>query len=258
MNILLPVIIAISIGFISGFGLAIASKFMTVPVDERQEKIRNCLPGANCGACGYSGCDGYSSALSNGEAAADKCTPGGENTAMALSEILGVKVNSQPMTAFIACQCDHSKVTPKYSYLGMMTCSAANSINDGPLSCQFGCIGFGDCINACQFDAIKIIDNKPVICEELCLGCGLCAKICPKQIINIIPKGKSAHILCSNKSQGAEAAKVCSASCVSCMLCVKNCPSGAISIKDNFPVIDYSLCIECGKCKEVCKRSVII
>ena len=114
MEIIIPVLIVAAIGLIAGLGLALASKFMAVPVDEHQEKIRECLPGANCGACGYSGCDGYAAAVAAGEAEPDKCAPGGSGTAYALSKLLDVEINNTPKIAFIACGVNPESAKLKY------------------------------------------------------------------------------------------------------------------------------------------------
>ena len=142
MDILLPVLIVAAIGLIAGAELSIASKLMAVPTDERCEKVREALPGANCGACGYSGCDGYAAAVASGEAEPNKCTPGGETTAKALAEILGVEVVTEKKVAFIACggNCDITK--RKYDYTGLKSCAAASLIYGGPLECKYGCRAF--------------------------------------------------------------------------------------------------------------------
>ena len=146
MDILIPVLIVGAIGLIAGVGLALASKFMAVPVDETQEKLREVLPGANCGACGFSGCDGYAEALALGKAEPNKCAPGGADAAAALAEILGVEVEeSEPLTAFIACKGTSENTVLGYDYSGLRSCTAANLLHGGPLSCAYGCIGFGDC-----------------------------------------------------------------------------------------------------------------
>ena len=258
MQIFLPVIIVTVIGLIAGLGLALASKFMAVPTDEKQEKIRECLPGANCGACGYSGCDGYAAAVASGEATPDKCAAGGNSTANALSELLGVEVNTEPKVAFIACNGNAENTATKYAYSGLMSCAAANLVQSGPMECKYGCIGFGDCYNSCPFGAITMQNGRPVICKDICVGCGKCASVCPKSLISIVPKSSTVHVSCANKAKGVQVAKACKVSCISCQMCAKNCPSGAIEIKDNVAVINYDLCTSCGKCKEVCKRNVIV
>lgn len=257
-SIFFPVIVVAIIGLIAGLGLALASKFMSVKTDEKQEKIRECLPGANCGACGYSGCDGYAEAVAKGEAEPNKCAPGGATTASALAELLGVEIDTNPMVAFVGCGGDCEKTKTKYGYDGMMSCSAANLLYKGPLSCEYGCIGFGDCSKACPFGAITINNGKPIVCEDICVGCAKCVSACPKGVISLVPKNAKTFVNCNNKSKGAPVVKNCSVSCIACGMCEKACPNGAISVTDNLATIDYSLCTSCGKCKDACKRQVII
>lgn len=257
MEILLPVIIVGIIGLVAGLGLSLASKFMAVPVDERQEKIREVLPGANCGACGFSGCDGYAAAVAAGEAEPNKCAPGGAAAAAGIAAVLGVEVEAEPKIAFIACNGTCESTGVKYSYSGLQSCSAAAMLHSGPLKCSYGCVGFGDCAAACPFGAITLKNGRPVICAELCVGCGKCAAACPKRLIELIPKNAKIHIHCSSCDKGTAAVKACKVSCVACKMCEKACESGALKIKDNRPVIDRSLCVDCGKCAESCKRGVI-
>lgn len=258
MEIIIPAVIVGIIGFIAGVGLSLASKFMAVPVDEKQEKVRAALPGANCGACGYSGCDGYAAAVAAGEAEPDKCAPGGASAAAALAEILGVEVQTEPKVAFIACNGSLEKSKTKFNYDGIQSCTAAALVNAGPLQCEYGCIGFGDCASACPFGAITIENGRPVVCGDICVGCGKCTKVCPKSLISVIPKSAKVRVACSNKSKGAPVVKMCGVSCIACKMCEKACESGAIKVVDNVAVIDQGLCTACGKCKEVCKRGVIV
>ena len=258
MEILLPVIIVGIIGLIAGIGLSVASKIMAVPVDETQEKLLEALPGANCGACGYSGCEGYAAAIAAGEAEPDKCAPGGESSAKAIAEILGVEISTEPKVAFIACNGNKDITKEKFAYTGMKSCAAAALIHSGPLECAYGCIGFGDCAAVCPFGAISVENGKAVICEDICMGCSKCVSACPKSLISIIPKDHKTVVACSNKQKGAPVVKMCGASCIACSMCVKQCEVGAITIQDNLAVIDHSLCNGCGKCKEVCKRGVLI
>lgn len=255
MSIFIPVLIVAITGLVLGLGLALASKFMAVPTDEREAKIRECLPGANCGACGYTGCDGYAAAIASGEAEPDKCAPGGETTAKALGEVLGVEISATPKVAFVACQRNSKE---KYEYTGKKSCLSASLVHGGPLECQFGCIGLGDCVSACRFGAISVQDGKVVICEDLCEGCGACAAVCPKSIIKVIPKAQKTRVLCSNCHKGPNVVKVCTSSCIACGMCVKTCENEAIVVENNVAVIDPDKCTNCGKCKDVCKRKAII
>ena len=253
--ILIPVLILAVMALVLGLGLALASKFMAVPTDEKEEKIRECLPGANCGACGYTGCDGYAAAIASGEAEPDKCSPGGESTAKALGDALGIQISTTPKVAFVACQRNSKE---KYEYTGKPSCLSASLVHGGPLDCQFGCIGLGDCVSACSFGAISIQDGKVVICEDLCGGCGSCAAVCPKSIIKIIPKAQKTRVLCSNLHKGPSVVKVCTTSCIACGMCEKACESEAITIENNVAVINAEKCTNCGKCKDACKRKAII
>ena len=255
MSILIPVLVVAAIGLVLGLGLAFASKFMAVPTDEREEKIRECLPGANCGACGYTGCDGYAAAIASGEAEPDKCAPGGANTANALGEVLGIEISTTPKVAFVACQ---RNAKEKYEYTGKPSCLSASLIHGGPLDCQFGCIGLGDCVAACSFGAISVQDGKVIVCEDLCGGCGSCAAVCPKSIIKIIPKAQKTRVACSNYHKGAHVVKVCTTSCIACGMCVKACENEAIALENNVAVINPDKCTNCGKCKDACKRKAII
>ena len=258
MEIIIPVLVVLGIGIILGLGLSLADKFMSVPVDEKQIKIRECLPGANCGACGFSGCDGYASALANGEASPDKCAPGGETTAKALGEVLGVAVEPVKKIAFIGCGGKPDTVQKNFEYTGFKSCAAACLAGGGPISCEFGCLGYGDCMRACEFGAISIKDGRPVICEDLCVACGKCVKTCPKSLISLLPAGTKVRVNCSNKKKGPAVVKACPVSCIACGMCEKNCEAGAIKVIDNVAVIDYNLCTGCGKCATVCKRKAII
>lgn len=258
MDLIIPIIIVAVIGLIAGVGLSLASEFMAVPVDEKQEKIRAALPGANCGACGYSGCDGYAAAVASGEAEPNKCAPGGANAAAALAEILGVEVTNDPKVAFIACKGNGEISKLKYGYDGMQNCTAASLLHAGQLECEFGCLGFGDCAAVCPFGAITVVNGRPSVCKDKCVGCGKCADACPKKLISLIPKNAVTAVACSNKHKGAPVVKCCAVSCIACHMCEKVCESGAVKVIDNKAVIDQSLCTGCGKCKDACKRGAII
>ncbi len=258
MEILIPVLIVAIIGLVAGVGLSFASKYMAVPVDERVEKLTEVLPGANCGACGYSGCEGYAAAIASGEAEPNKCAPGGAAAAAAIAEIMGVEVSTEKRIAYIACKGNSEITKIKYEYSGKQSCAAASLLHAGPLECQFGCIGYGDCAAACPFGAISVKDGKPIVCEELCVGCGVCMKACPKGLISVVPVGRTVSVGCSNKDKGAKVVKCCAVSCIACKLCEKACESGAIKVVDNLVTVHYSLCNGCGKCKEACKRGVLI
>lgn len=257
-SFLLPVAIVVAIGILAGLLLSFASKFMSVPTDEKAQKILECLPGANCGGCGYSGCEGYAAAVAEGKASPDKCAAGGEKTAAALSELLGVKIDKEKKVAFITCGGNPDITETRYNYEGMKSCAAANRLHGGPNECEFGCLGFGDCMRACPFGAISVKNGRPFICEELCKACGKCVSVCPKHIIKLVPKGSSPRVNCANCKKGPAVVKACKVSCIACGMCEKACPSGAVKVINNLAVIDPALCTGCGECKKACRRGVII
>jgi len=260
MELILPVIIVGIIGLISGIGLSIASELMSVPTDEKVEKLREALPGANCGACGYTGCDAYAEALSKDECKPNLCVPGGSNTNKALGKILGVEVKSSgpKMSAVVLClgTCEHT--TDKMDYRGISTCFAANMMYSGVSACNFGCLGFGDCQKVCKFDAISLKDNKANINPILCTACGACIKACPKGIISLLPSDWNELVMCSNHDKGIDSRKVCDVGCIACHKCEKVCEFDAIKVDNNLAIIDQEKCTGCGKCVENCPVHCII
>lgn len=257
MDILIAVAIVTAVGAIAGIGLAVASVLMAVPKNEKAEEICEALPGANCGACGFSGCSAYAEAIANGEAVPGLCTPGGSETAARLSEILGVEIDTQVKFAFVGCKgCTKPQ---KFDYNGVAGCQAANMLYSGPNACDFSCLGYGDCAAKCDYNAITFTDGTANIDIELCKGCGKCVTACPKGLISIIsPKKKrTAAVACSNMGKGKAVASVCDNGCIGCTKCVKECKFEAISMVNNLPVIDGEKCLGCGKCATACPKNVI-
>lgn len=258
-DILLPVGIVAGIGLLAGLILAVASVLMAVPKDRKTEELRAMLPGANCGACGFSGCDGYAAALSKGEARPGLCTVGGADTAKKLSEYLGVDAGSpEERRAVVRCLGSDDNTGDKVRYEGIRSCAAAVRLAGGPASCSYGCIGFGDCAKACQFGAISVRNGVAMVVPERCTGCSLCAAACPKQLIAMVPVKKQASVLCSSCDKGNVLGKVCSAGCIGCMKCEKTCHYGAIRVQDFLASVDPQKCTGCGECAAVCPRHVIV
>ncbi len=258
-GIMMAVIVVAAIGLICGIMLSVASKFMEVPVDERFELVRECLPGANCGACGYAGCDSYANALiEDPSIGANKCIPGGAGTAQSISEILGVDAGSvEQMTASLRCNgtCDNSGA--QVAWQGKQTCAGNKMLFGGKNRCTYGCIGFGDCAEVCAQNAIDIYNGISHIDSDLCVGCTMCAKACPMGIIEMVPKSAAVSVECSNKDKGKAAMTVCKVSCISCGKCARGCEAGAIEMVDGLPIIDYAKCTQCGKCAAECPRKCI-
>ena len=258
--IITAVVILAVIGAIAALVLAIASKIFAVPVDEKAEKIRECLPGANCGACGYSGCDGYASALSKGETDNTAlCNPGGNEAAKAISEILGVEAGEvKPMAAVVLCRGFKSNAVEKLIYDGYMSCRMAAQVFGGPKECIYGCLGYGDCLNACEYGAISICNGVARINPAACKACKMCVKTCPQNLIEMMPLEEvKAAVICKNHDKGATTRKECTAGCIGCMKCVKACPAEAITIDRFCAKVDYDKCAGCRECHSVCPVGAI-
>ena len=252
------VILVVVIGLIAGLLLSVASIIFAVPVDEKQQAVRAVLPGANCGACGFSGCDGYAKALADGTAEIGLCSPGGKDVADECAEILGKSAGAmEKKVALIQCNGHCDNVSKKTEYQGISTCKAASMMYSGDSACAYGCLGYGDCAAACPEAAITLINGLPVVNAEACVACGICAKTCPKHVIEIVPAKLKHHVLCVNKDKGAETRKVCKTGCIGCMKCMKECPFEAITVKDNNATIDVTKCKNCGKCAKVCPVGAI-
>lgn len=247
------IIVITGIGIIAAIVLVLAAKFMYVPEDERIGKVQECLPGANCGACGYAGCADYAKAIVEAGADTNLCVPGGAAAAQAVSKVMGKTAGAvASKKAVVACQGFECNTGKKYDYQGVSTCSAAAKMFAGPTACAYGCMGFGDCVKACQFDAIHIVNGIALVDNNKCTGCGACAKACPKNIIALIPDDVNPVVLCKNTDKGAQTRKVCSTGCIGCMKCTKVCPTNAISVSNNLASIEQDLCIACMQCAEEC------
>ncbi len=254
MPVLIPVIILFGIALICGIVLTLSSVFFGVKEDETFTAIRDCLPGANCGACGYSGCDGYARALSERNTdSTNLCVPGGDKSSKDIAAILGVEAaDVVEKVAYVACNGTCEAVQRKYDYRGQKTCHAANLSYNGDKFCTFACLGYGDCMRVCPRDAIYIDNGIAHINPKKCIGCGMCARECPNNIIKLINDTTRVVVECSNHDKGASTRKYCKNGCIGCMKCEKTCPSGAIKVIDNLATIDYSLCTNCGECVAVC------
>ena len=252
--ILSSVILLFGIALICGIVLTLTSIFLSVKGDEKTEAIRECLPGANCGACGYTGCDGYAKALSNGEATSTAlCVPGGDKAAKEIADILGVEAGDViEQVAFVACNGVCGAVERKYDYVGPKNCVAANLSYSGDKLCTYACLGYGDCVKACPHEAITVVDNVAQVDPNKCVGCGICVRTCPNNIIKLVNDTSKVAVKCSNHEKGAITRKSCSNGCIGCMKCEKTCPNGAIKVVNNLATIDYSLCTGCGECAKVC------
>lgn len=257
--IILALILLPAIGLVAGVGLGVAAHFMKVEENEKAKALRACLPGANCGACGFSGCSGYADALAESpHLKTNLCTVGGDAVAAKISEILGTKAEKTvPRRAVVRCAGTKDAREQKALYHGIESCRAAAMVQSGGSGCLYGCIGLGDCARVCDNDAICIRNGVAVVDEARCFACGKCAAACPKSIIEIVPKGEYPYVACMNADKGAETKAVCSAGCIGCRACLKACEHGAIEMIGARAYIDSTKCTRCGKCLSACKFGVI-
>ncbi len=258
--IVLTVIILSVIGVLAGLLLSVASIVMAVKKDEKAEKIEAALPGANCGSCGFSGCSGYAAALADGQTEdTNLCSPGGEQAAAAIAEILGVTGGGfVRKTAVVRCRGNWDVTDMKMEYKGLATCFAANQQHAGIGACRFGCIGFGDCAAVCEYGAITVENGLASIDPDKCVACGKCVQACPKSIIALVPAAdEDRTVLCRSADKGAVTRKACSAGCIGCMQCVKACEHGAVTVSNFLASIDPEKCVGCGKCEAVCPQHCI-
>lgn len=259
-TIVVPAIIVAAVGLIAGIILTIASKLMFVPVDERVAAIREELPGANCGACGFAGCDDYAAALVNGDdVSTTLCPVGGADVAAKIGAILGVEGGDvEAQVAMVMCNGTHAATSQIMEADRLHTCKTAKMFYGGNWACTHGCLGFGDCQVACQFDAIRIIDGVAKVDKEKCVGCGACTKACPNSVIDMVPKSKLVFVACKSTAKGAKTRKACSTGCIGCMKCQKTCKFEAITIENNLAKVDYEKCKNCGLCAKECPTGAIL
>ncbi len=266
MNLILIAVISLGvIGLISAVILYVASKKFAVYEDPRIAQVAEVLPQANCGGCGYPGCSGFAGAcVKAGSLEGKLCPVGGQPVMAKVAAILGLEAAAtEPKIAVVRCNgsCEHRPRTTKYD--GVNSCAIANATYGGETGCTFGCLGCGDCVAACKFDAIHMNPETglPEVDEEKCTACGACSKACPRHIIELRPKGKNnrrMYVQCVNKDKGIIARKACAVSCIGCGKCVKVCQFEAITLENNLAYIDPAKCRSCRKCEAECPQGAII
>lgn len=241
----------------------VATKFK-VEEDVRIDEVEAALPGANCGGCGYPGCRGFASACVGAESLDGKfCPVGGQPVMDKVAEILGLEAGSAtPKVAVLRCNGSCSNRPKTTNFDGVKNCKIVAMLYAGETGCSFGCTGFGDCVDACAFDAIHINPETglPEVDDDKCTACGKCVKACPKNLIELRnkgPKNRRVYVACNNKDKGGVARKACSAACIGCGKCAKACPFGAITIEDNLAYINFELCRLCRKCVAECPTGAI-
>lgn len=258
MTYIIPAVILGVCGILAGILLTVASKIFYVEVDERVEKIGEALPQANCGACGFAGCADYADAIVHNNAPTNLCRPGGADSAGKIAEILGTAAADViPMTAIVRCNGDCNATKTQFDFDGVQSCKAVKRFYGGNGECKYGCIGLGDCMAVCEYNAISIQNNLAKVNPALCQACGQCVNACPNKLIVVKPKTNVTDVLCSSGANGKATKLACSNGCIGCKICEKKCPEGAIKVENNHASINYEKCTNCGTCKSACPVKAI-
>lgn len=265
MNAILIAVISLgAIALILAAILYVASKKFAVYEDPRIAQVAAVLPQANCGGCGYPGCNGFAAACVESGSLDGRCCPvGGQPVMDRVAAILGLEAGvSEPMVAVVRCNGSCASRPTLNVYDGVRSCAIMASACEGETGCSYGCLGCGDCANACGFGGLRMNPETglPEVDESVCTACGACARTCPRGIIEIRPRGKKdrrVYVRCLNQDKGNVARQVCAVACIGCGKCVKVCPFEAISMEHNLAYIDPQKCKLCRKCEDVCPQGAI-
>lgn len=269
MNFILTAVVVLgAIALIAAVVLYGVSRRFAVSEDSRVGQVTTLLPGANCGGCGFAGCQGLATALVKGADAGSidglACPVGGASVMTKVASLLGMTATQgEPLVAVVRCG-GSCALRPRVAhYDGLRTCAAMNATGSGETACGYGCLGCGDCVNACRFGAITMNSETglPQVDEQRCTACGACAKACPRHIIELRrrgPKGRRVYVQCVNKDKGAVARKACGAACIGCGKCQKVCRFEAITLTENLSYIDAEKCRLCTKCVDECPTGAIV
>lgn len=259
MTILYSSIILLALALIFGLLLAILGKKLAVKEDERVSQVRKNLSGANCGGCGFAGCDAFAKALVEGKADITACSATSVENKNQIGEILGISVSAEETKIIVACRGGNNAVD-KYDYMGYGDCRSMELLGGGRKQCKWGCLGMGACTDACPEHAIDVREGGfAVVDRTKCIACGKCISACPKGIIKRIPAKAKVYVACSNCLRGGKDVRaICSVGCLGCGLCAKVCPHQAVTMANNLPVFDYDKCTGCGLCSEKCPSKCIL
>ena len=251
-------------GIAAAIVLFLIAKRFKVIEDPRIYQVEDALPAANCGGCGYPGCHNFAEACVRSEDLSNMfCPVGGNETMAEVARILGQEAPEQdPLVAVIRCSGSYKHRARITQYDGAASCAVASSLYSGDTGCQYGCLGHGDCVRACDFDAIHMDRETglPVVSDDNCTACGACVEACPKDIIELRKKNKrdrKIFVSCINEDKGGIAKKSCAVACTGCGKCEEVCPHDAIKVENFLAYIDPVKCKLCRKCVEVCPTNAI-
>jgi Na+-translocating ferredoxin:NAD+ oxidoreductase subunit B len=257
--ILYTVIILCSTGLLAAIILYFISKRFSVQEDERIARVEEVLPSTNCGGCGQPGCHAFAEAVVKaGDLSTLHCPVGGNDVMKKVADVLGVKaVEKDPFIAVVRCSGSFEYRKKTNIYDGAKSCTIASTLYAGDTGCAYGCLGFGECVDACDFEAMYMDERTglPVVIEDKCTACNACVKACPKDILELWPKGKKnqrVYVACLNEEKGSTARKSCEVACSGCAKCFEACRYEAIDMSRNLATIDYEKCKLCMECIDVC------
>lgn len=258
LQVFIPALILLVLAMLFAIALAYLGKKLAVSRDERIDRVKDCLSGANCGACGYAGCDGFATALVEGKAELSSCNATSKEKKEEIAEILGLTDTGEATRVVVCCH-GGQDAKDKYDYVGYGDCRSMELLAGGRKQCAWGCLGTGSCVDACQHHAVTVKQKGySEVSLSKCISCGRCISVCPKKIIKRIPASATYYVACSNHQKGKEVRELCTKGCIACGICVKQCEVGAITIVDNLATIDYTKCINCGKCAAKCPQRCIV
>lgn len=261
MTVLSAFLILAFLGIALGLFLSFADKKFSIEKNEKLASLESIMPGANCGGCGFAGCTAYAEAVFNGTAQPGLCSPGGQNLADKMAEIMGISVGVvEKKVAFVFCKNTCEKTKKDYKYYGIEDCNAASLLFKGDNACKFSCLHLGSCIKVCESNAIsKDSSGNIVVNPELCVGCGKCQAVCPNGVIRLIPANARLVVACNSKDKGAEVRQKCDFGCIGCKICETKFPESGFKVNDNLAVADYSVYTEDSvKAMNACPRKIIV
>jgi Na+-translocating ferredoxin:NAD+ oxidoreductase RNF subunit RnfB len=264
MNIILiSSLIIAAIAVVAAVVLYVVSQKFKVYEDPKIDEVAALLPGANCGGCGFAGCRNFAeNVVKNGGLQGKSCPPGGASVNAAIAELFGEGVgDGTPQKVVVRCNGSCENAPAKVHYDSIPSCAYFHLTNAGESGCAYGCLGCGDCVAACKFDAIAIdAATKLPKVDKNCVLCGACITACPRNILAIVPLCEQGTVVvgCMNREKGVDAKKNCKIACIGCKKCEKTCEFGAIIVENNLASIDYDKCTACKKCMEGCPSKGIV
>jgi len=258
-SVFIPTLCIGGCGLLSAVALAIADKFLSVPEDPRIQGVMACLPGANCGGCGFAGCADYANAVVLRGAEANLCAPAGNEGAGAIAAVMGQAPGeaSERKVALVLCCGDDAEAVRRSHYNGITDCAAAHTTAGGDKGCTYGCLGYGSCARVCPVAAVRVENGIASIVKDACIACGKCVGVCPRKLVKLVPASAEIHVLCSSKDKGPVVKGVCGTGCIGCRICTKL--GGDAIVMDGFlAVVDYTKALEgqevIDKCPGHCIR----